>query len=109
MDWAQASREQADHEQMLATMFAQSTDAILLVDPETGRFVDFNFEAHAMLGYSREEFGGMSVADFQAEHDLEEIGDIIGKAIAGAMVDLQTKAPPQGRPLHRRGRHPARA
>jgi PAS domain S-box-containing protein len=92
VDWAQASREQADHEQMLATMFAQSTDAISVIDPGTGRFVDFNFEAHALLGYSREEFAGLSVADVAAEYDPAGIGEVISKVMAGAMVDLQTKS-----------------
>ena len=92
VDWAQASREQADHEQMLATMFAQSTDAISVVDPGTGRFVEFNFEAHAVLGYTREEFSGMSVADIAPEYDAAGISEVVGKVMAGAMVDLQTKA-----------------
>lgn len=90
-DWAAAYNERLEHEQLLTTMFAQSTDAIIIVDPGTGEFVDFNLEAHAALGYSREEFRRMRIEDFQAEYDSAEIGDIVDKARAGALVDLQTR------------------
>ena len=32
----------------------QSTDAVYLIDPDTGRFIDLNATAHARLGYSRD-------------------------------------------------------
>jgi len=86
---ARKKAEQAilDRERLTATMFAQTTDAIVLVDAETGRTVDFNEVAYRDLGYTAEEFSRMSVADFQAELTTDQIAvgsqDIIGGALHG--------------------------
>ncbi|HJS18919.1 MAG TPA: PAS domain S-box protein [Anaerolineales bacterium] len=45
----------------------ESSDALYLVDPETGRYIDFNKSAYERLGYSREELSQMSVIEV-AEH-----------------------------------------
>ncbi len=60
-------------EEIFSTIAAQSIDAVTLVDPATGRFVEFNEEAHRSLGYTREEFAGMGIGDIQAEHSPEQI------------------------------------
>ena len=65
--------EAREKERLVATMFGQTTDAITLVDVKTGRFVDFNDAACQGLGYTREEFARLSVADFQAELTPEEV------------------------------------
>ena len=44
----------------------QSTDAVYLIDPHTGRFIDLNATAHARLGYSREEHLALTLQDIQA-------------------------------------------
>ena len=61
---AQAVR---DHERLVATMFAQTTDSIALIDPETRHLVDFNAAAHNNLGYTREEFRLLGLEDLEAE------------------------------------------
>jgi len=43
----------------------QSTDAVYMIDPESGRFIDLNETAHTRLGYSREEHLGLSLADIE--------------------------------------------
>jgi two-component system, sensor histidine kinase and response regulator len=63
----------AEREIWIETMFAQTTDAILLADPETSRIIAFNDAAHLGLGYTREEFAALSIPDIQAEHTREEI------------------------------------
>ncbi|MGE4559029.1 MAG: PAS domain S-box protein, partial [Desulfobulbus sp.] len=60
-------------DQLIATMFAQTTDAIVLVDMESQRFVDFNCIAHTGLGYTYEEFARLRVADVQAEFSSADI------------------------------------
>jgi len=37
-------------------LFEQTADAIVLIDTETGDFVDFNDQMNEILGYTREEF-----------------------------------------------------
>ncbi len=44
----------------------QSTDAVYMIDPDTGRFIDLNATAHARLGYSREEHLALTLAEIQA-------------------------------------------
>ncbi len=44
----------------------QSNDAIFIIHPETGRFLDANNNASDRLGYTREELLGLSVSDINA-------------------------------------------
>lgn len=71
-----AQREQAEEklreaEERYRMVFEQALDAIALVDAETGRFLDFNEPAYRHLGYTREEFGRLTVADVDAEESPE--------------------------------------
>jgi PAS domain S-box-containing protein len=45
----------------------ESNDAIYIIDPEAGRYVDFNRSAHEFLGYSREELTRLAIYDV-AQH-----------------------------------------
>ncbi|HRB11619.1 MAG TPA: PAS domain S-box protein [Vicinamibacteria bacterium] len=45
----------------------QSTDAVYLIDPATGRFIDLNETAHARLGYTRDEHLALTLKDIEAE------------------------------------------
>ena len=47
-------------------LFEQSPDGIVIIDPATARFLDFNAAAHRQLGYSREEFAQLSIMDVEA-------------------------------------------
>lgn len=80
-----------EQERLVATMFAQTTDAIILMETQTGRFIDFNAMAHQDLGYTREEFVRLSVADIQAEHSPEQIAGNIESAAKGATASFETR------------------
>ncbi|MEW6513927.1 MAG: ATP-binding protein [Pseudomonadota bacterium] len=69
----QADAEARRREAIFRAIFAQASDSIGLIDPASGRFIDFNTAAHSRLGYSREEFAQFTVADFEARHDAAEI------------------------------------
>ncbi|HEY9193644.1 MAG TPA: response regulator, partial [Methyloversatilis sp.] len=60
-------------ELIFRAVFNDANDAIGLIDPADGRFVEFNAAAHSRLGYSREEFARLSVADVEARHDQAAI------------------------------------
>ena len=47
-------------------IFEQSMDGVLLVDPENGRFSEFNPRAHQQLGYSAAEFAALNLSDIEA-------------------------------------------
>lgn len=63
----------AAREEVISTIFSQALDGIVLVDPATGRFSEFNPAAHRSLGYTREEFGRLQLADIELEHDSARI------------------------------------
>ena len=82
-----AIEESASRYRML---FEQSPHGVLLIDPETGRAVEFNEMAHRQLGYSREEFASLTIADYEPREKPEEIEEKIGKTLQGEKIDFQT-------------------
>jgi len=90
------SRRRAVHilreqETLLETMFGQTTDAILLIDPSNSRFVQFNTAAHQRLGYSRKEFSQLSVADIQADHSVIDIESNTQAIFDGKITGFETR------------------
>jgi PAS domain S-box-containing protein len=63
----QAEAALRDSEERYRQIFAVETDAILVVDRETRRFIDANPAAERLYGYSREEFLRMRATDISAE------------------------------------------
>jgi len=72
-------------------LFEQSPDGVLILDPETQRFLDFNTAAHRQLGYSREEFAQLGVADVEAMETREDIGARIAQVIRDGKADFETR------------------
>ncbi len=62
-----------EREAVFAAIAEQTDDSIALIDAETGRFVEFNAAAAAGLGYTREEFAGLGVADIEARQSPEAV------------------------------------
>ncbi|WP_306548847.1 PAS domain S-box protein [Desulfobulbus sp.] len=71
-------------------LFEQSPDGVLILDPETQRFLDFNTAAHRQLGYSREEFAQLGVADVEAMETREDIGARIAQVMRDGKADFET-------------------
>ena len=91
-------RKQAEHarqetSELYRTLAEQSADAIVILDPATTRPVEFNTAAHRQLGYSREEFAQLRLADIDAIKTPEEIQAII----AGMLHDGRRKFETQHR------------
>ena len=59
-------------EERFRMLFEQSPDGVLILDPETARPLEFNEAAHRQLGYSREEFARLSIADIDVDEAPEE-------------------------------------
>lgn len=70
-----AEQALAAREEIYASIIGQAMDAIVLADPRSGRFIEFNTAAHEGLGYTHAEFARMSVADIQGEYPAERIAD----------------------------------
>lgn len=61
-------RKQAEENLLqFRSVMDESSDAIFLIDLETGRYLDFNKSAHKSLGYSREELAQITVMEV-AQH-----------------------------------------
>lgn len=78
-----------EREEVFSTLVGQAYDAIGLVEAETGRIAEFNRAAHEMLGYTREEYEGFSLADIEAALVPEEIRVRLGAMLkeGGAMFE----------------------
>ncbi|MBF0284853.1 MAG: PAS domain S-box protein [Magnetococcales bacterium] len=83
----------ADAERRYRTLFELSPDGVLLIDPRTAGFVEFNRAAHEQLGYTREAFARLTVADVDAVETPEitrgKIGMLVGEE--GRRLDFETR------------------
>ncbi|WP_224984501.1 hybrid sensor histidine kinase/response regulator [Geomonas agri] len=60
-------------------LLEQSPDGIVIIDPETARFINFNSAVCRQLGYEREEFAQLSIFDVEAQETREETRERIAK------------------------------
>jgi PAS domain S-box-containing protein len=87
----QGAQALADQLQLVDTMFSQTADAIVLLDPDTARFVTFNDAACGGLGYSREAFAGLRPYDIQAALSDTEVARRMAAAMAGETQRFDTR------------------
>ncbi|MEI8312897.1 MAG: PAS domain S-box protein, partial [Verrucomicrobiota bacterium] len=71
-------------------LFEQSPDGILIIDPQTSGFLEFNTEAHRQLGYSREEFARLTICDVEMTETAEEIKARIAGVMQKGRADFET-------------------
>ncbi len=82
--------EVSEGELLYRTLFKQSPDGILIIDTD-GRFIDFNEAAHNQLGYTREEFLQLRLADIDPFQTPEEIQASIRKVLVQGSDELEVK------------------
>jgi two-component system, cell cycle sensor histidine kinase and response regulator CckA len=71
-------------------LFEQSPVGILTIDPANGRILEFNAAAHRQLGYSRKEFGRLSISDVEAQETPEETKARIEGVVRDGHTDFET-------------------
>ena len=86
-----SSQKLWDAEQKYHTLFSQSPIGVMVVDPQTGKYEEFNDVAHLQLGYSREEFGELTIADIQMEESPEQVKAHIKRVIQEGGGEFETK------------------
>ena len=74
------------------TLFESAADGILIVDAQ-GRYVDVNFRACQMLGYTREEMLTLTRRDFYTDSEAAVIESVLGSIRVGET--LQREAQPK--------------
>jgi len=64
--WRNAEAEQRRRARLFAATADLAQEAMALIDPESGRFIEFNSAAHRSLGYERAQFAGLHLSDIDA-------------------------------------------
>jgi len=73
------------------TLFEQAADMIVLIDPDTLGFLDFNDETCRRLGYSREEFAKLRIPDLDVVESAAETSRHVKKIAVTHMDVFETK------------------
>jgi PAS domain S-box-containing protein len=80
-DRIQAQRALAESEARYRTIFNESEQPMLLVDPDGARIVEANKAAARLYGWSVEELQSMSIADMSARDSLEVVLGEVDKTL----------------------------
>ena len=70
--------------------FEKGPDGVVVLDPETARPIEFNDQACRQLGYSREEFEQLLLADIEVKETAEEFRGHIRKVMDEGYDDFET-------------------
>jgi PAS domain S-box-containing protein len=87
----QAEEKLRESEIRYRTLFEQSPDGVLIIDPQTAIAIEFNEVAHCQLGYTREEFKRLRIFDYEAKETFEETKAHIEKVLHEGRYDFETK------------------
>ncbi len=87
----QVIEAQRDAEEHYRTIFEHARDGILIVDPATGHFVEFNTVAHRQLGYDADEFGCLSISDIEVEETAAQTQQHISIIQAQGWDNFETR------------------
>ncbi len=72
-----------DSEAQYRHIFEQSGNILIVIEPDSGRVVAFNDNAHLYLGYTRKEFTDLKVLDFNDKSDEGLIRELESLRIQG--------------------------
>ena len=79
--------EELTHRQIL---FEQSPDGVLIIDPKTAGFIEFNASAHQQLGYTREEFSKLTRWDIEVPETDSETIKMMAGGLPNGRADFET-------------------
>lgn len=72
-------------------LFEASPDGIMVIDPGSGRLVEFNAAAYRQLNYTREEFAGMSLSDLEGAEVAAETLENLVAIPRGGRLDFERR------------------
>ena len=73
------------------TVFEESPDGIVILDPDTLQPIEFNDKICELLGYSRTEFANLRAGDLEISHDPIQMEKNLKKVSEGEMDRWETK------------------
>lgn len=91
-----AHQSAAESGAKLRALFDASPFGVLVAEPESGRWLDFNRVAHEMLGYTRQEFARLSIADIEANESPEEVAAHCRRVLEQGGDDFETRLRAKG-------------
>jgi diguanylate cyclase (GGDEF)-like protein/PAS domain S-box-containing protein len=71
-------------------LYDQSPDGILLIGTDGG-IVEFNESAHGQLGYTREEFAGLTIADINPFETSEQLAENMHRILQEGKAEFETR------------------
>lgn len=80
-----------DAEELYHKLFDLSPVGILVIEPETGKAVEFNRISHELLGYTAEEFPEISIRDYEVHETTQETDKHIEELRKGNPEVFETK------------------
>jgi PAS domain S-box-containing protein len=89
-DRKKAEQKLRESDQRYHALFNEAPLGVLVVDPETASFVEFNDNAHTQLEYSREEFSKLTIQDIEAKESPDEIRRRIAEMVKKGGAEFET-------------------
>jgi PAS domain S-box-containing protein len=86
-----SSQKLWDAEQKYHMLFSQAPVGVLVIDPETAGFAEFNDVTYLQLGYTREEFEKLTLLDLQVEGSPEQLRAQLKQIIQDGCGEFKTK------------------
>lgn len=86
-----AEEKLKESESRYRTFFEQGMDGIVVINPETGEFSEYNDRVCQQLGFSREEFAGLRLRDIEAIENAEEIEGHVQKIMSLGFDRFETR------------------
>jgi PAS domain S-box-containing protein len=85
-----SSQTSGDIEQKYQALFEQSPYGILLIDTE-GKILDFNETAHRDLGYTREEFAHLTIADIDPVESAVDVRARLSRILEEGSAEFEVR------------------
>ena len=90
----------AQSEQRYRLLFELASDSIVLVDVKTGAIIEFNQNAHERLGYTREAFAKLAIADIEAAESANDVAKHLEKIVNQGSAVFATKRKSKDGEIH---------
>ena len=84
-------KELREQEVLHRTLFEQSPNGIVIIDPTTAQLLDFNDQAARQLGYCREEFQQLCIQDIDVVESSEDTAKTIRNVMESGFAEFETR------------------
>ncbi len=90
-DCNEIERELKEAEERYRALFEEAPLGVVLIDPETMAFIEFNDIAHRQLGYSREDLSKLTILQLVAKDQGDEVKSRMAKIMTDGAAEFESK------------------